>query len=577
MPTSSVLSWPILLIPMPADPEPLQPYRAVQASADAQLRRVLEKAAKDIQQRILRLPRGVGGEVRAAQLRVTLAAIKKVQRQLWRVSVLRSVSSGIDGAEKAAESAIEMMTRVAYASLSDAVADALVDGLRLAAESGLKSDAVRRNRELSTRVYRQEAFHEGRLEQLIRSGLVSNLTAKELATGAYEYVSPTTPGGASYAAMRLARTEINNAFHERQVEGAKRPGVKASRWNLSGSHKVPDECNVFAVQNLHGDGPGLYPAGKIPDKPHPQCFPAGSFVIARNVRAVTKRWYEGDLIHIGTSKGGPDLTGTPNHPALTTRGWIALGELRQGDYVLGSVPSERVITSGPHHENVPTRIEDVFETFSRSGSGASRTMPVSPKDFHGDGIAESQVHIVGTDGVLQPSLSANQIMQVSVERGDVQLPFIPSKGSGNLGFDRLGNPSTGGVGSIGHGESFIEGFSTHGFPPGSHGNSGTSQSAPDLSRVDAEGGRSFAEGLAGQVELYRVVSVRTDPGWSGHVYNLETDRGYYTTNGITVHNCFCFLTYVSMAPKEFSAALASGDFDDELDRRTKANLARLRK
>lgn len=255
-----------------SSPDPIQPYRRVQASTDAQLKRVLEQAAKDIRQRILRLPRGVGGDVRGAQLRVTLAAIKKVQRSMWRGAIGPAVSSGIDGAEKAAESAIETMTRVAYASLSERVADALVDGLRAAAQSGLKSDAARRKRELSTRVYHQEAFHEGKLEELIRRGLVSNLTAKELATDAYKYVSPTTPGGASYAAMRLARTEINNAFHERQVEGAKRPGVKAARWNLSGSHKVPDECNLFAVQNLHGDGPGLYPAGQIPDKPHPQCF-----------------------------------------------------------------------------------------------------------------------------------------------------------------------------------------------------------------------------------------------------------------------------------------------------------------
>lgn len=255
-----------------ASPEPLQPYRRVQASADADLKRVLELAAKDIQARVLRMPRGVGGDVRGAQLRLTLSAIQKIQRSMWRNAVDPRVASGIDDAEKAAETAIETMTRVAYASLPDGAAKVLVDGLRAAAESGLKSDKARRKRELSTRVYRQEALHTGKVEDMIRTGLISNLTAKELARGVYEYVSPTTPGGASYAAMRLARTEINNAFHERQVSGAKRPGVKAARWNLSGSHKVPDECNVYAVQNKHGEGSGLYPADQIPDKPHPQCF-----------------------------------------------------------------------------------------------------------------------------------------------------------------------------------------------------------------------------------------------------------------------------------------------------------------
>lgn len=257
---------------MPPSPDPIQPYRKAQAAADADLKRILERAAKDIQKRILRLPRGVGGDVRGAQLRLTLAAIKKIQRSMWRTAILARVRSGIDDADKAAESAIETMTRIAYGSLSEAVAETLVRGLRAAAESGLKSDASRRKRELSARVYKQQALHQGKIEDLIRTGLVSNLTAREIARNAYEYISPTTPGGASYAAMRLARTEINNAFHERQVAGASRPGVKAARWNLSGSHKVPDECNIFAVQDLHGQGPGLYPADSIPDKPHPQCF-----------------------------------------------------------------------------------------------------------------------------------------------------------------------------------------------------------------------------------------------------------------------------------------------------------------
>jgi hypothetical protein len=88
----------------------------------------------------------------------------------------------------------------------------------------------------------------------------------------YQYVSPTTPGGESYAAMRLARTEINNAFHERQLAGANRPGVTGVQWNLSGSHRVPDQCNLFAQRDSHNKGPGVFPVGKVPDKPHPQCF-----------------------------------------------------------------------------------------------------------------------------------------------------------------------------------------------------------------------------------------------------------------------------------------------------------------
>lgn len=251
-----------------ASPDPLGPYRKVQSDAEKELTQILESTARSIRQRIGTLKVGIGGDVRRAQLNSTLAAIKRMQRSMWVGGVAPRVIQGVDDAEKAAESAIETMTRVAYASLPDAAAEILVRGLRAAAESGLKSDKARKRRELSSRVYRQASLNEGKVEQLIREGLIASLSAKELAATVYDHVSPTAKGGASYAAMRLARTEINNAFHERQLEGAKRPGVKAAKWNLSGSHRVPDLCNVYASHN----GTGQWGADSIPDKPHPQCF-----------------------------------------------------------------------------------------------------------------------------------------------------------------------------------------------------------------------------------------------------------------------------------------------------------------
>lgn len=257
---------------MPPSPEPFQPYRKVQAKYDRELARILEATAKDIRTRIARMPRGIGGDVRVAQLRMVLAEIKKLQRAMWRGKILPSVLAGMDEAIEAAEDAVEALERVAYSALPEPVAEALTRGLRLSAASGIASDRARRRRELSPRVYTQEALHSGKVEDIIRKGLIQNLSAKELAQEVYQYVSPSTPGGASYAAMRLSRTEINNAFHERQLEGANRPGVEAVKWNLSGSHKVPDECNLYAERDQHDKGKGIFPVGKVPEKPHPQCF-----------------------------------------------------------------------------------------------------------------------------------------------------------------------------------------------------------------------------------------------------------------------------------------------------------------
>lgn len=246
-------------------PKEFQPYRKVQGDAEKELIRVLEKTAILIQQRILRLRPGVGGVVRASQLRLVLANIRRLQRTMWRNGIAPALARQIEESIKAGESALEALTSVAYTALNEPATEELLRSLRATAQAGLRADAARKKRDLSQAVYRIEALHEGKIEEMIRAGLISGLSAKELAKDVYDYVSPTAKGGASYAAMRLARTEINNAFHEMQIQGANRPGVKAVQWNLSGSHKVPDECNLYAEHKP-------YPPDGVPDKPHPQCF-----------------------------------------------------------------------------------------------------------------------------------------------------------------------------------------------------------------------------------------------------------------------------------------------------------------
>lgn len=246
-------------------PKEFQPYRKVQGKADKELARILERTAKLIERRILTLGPGIGGVVRASQLRLVLREIRQLQRAMWVGALTPVIIRQVEAAFEAGESAVEALTRVAYASLNEPAAEALIRGLKAAARSGFLSDTARRKRELSERVYKLRALHEGKVEEVIRSGIISGLSARELASEAYKYVSPSTPGGASYGAMRLARTEINNAFHERQIAGAKRPGVEAVKWNLSGSHKVPDECNIYADHEP-------YDPDEVPEKPHPQCF-----------------------------------------------------------------------------------------------------------------------------------------------------------------------------------------------------------------------------------------------------------------------------------------------------------------
>ena len=72
--------------------------------------------------------------------------------------------------------------------------------------------------------------------------------------------------------LRLARSEINNAFHAISVNhNVEKPWVEGMRWHLSRSHPKPDDCDKFAKGGPKGDG--VYrPPSNTPRKPHPHCF-----------------------------------------------------------------------------------------------------------------------------------------------------------------------------------------------------------------------------------------------------------------------------------------------------------------
>jgi hypothetical protein len=243
-----------------AAPDPLRRYLRVQTAADRELATRLERAALDARAQIRRMPPGT---VRRAQLERVLKRIQRAQANLWANDVTGVVRNGREDAVKAAQEAADALTRELWSRVPERQARALETSFSVSAGEGVGT--VRQQRQLSARVVGSGRMAQRRLDAIIKSALTRQLNAQELATEVYAHISPSVPGGASYAAMRIARTEINNAFHQQQIAQGQRPGVEAIEWNLSGSHKVPDECNVYAKKRE-------YPPDAVPDKPHPQCL-----------------------------------------------------------------------------------------------------------------------------------------------------------------------------------------------------------------------------------------------------------------------------------------------------------------
>lgn len=262
------------------DKRPLLQYLRVQERYEAELLHTLRRTASRIDREIRQLERqpGIGARIRAEQLRGTKAAIHREIAALWRLMGSEVEARRADAAAAAVRSNFLYEQMLFRAVMSQADVDYLLRSAMEQAERSVDHVTSRlmgySRISLSRRVYRSQALVSGQIDRLINDGLAKGYSARELGASVRQFISPNTPGGVKYAMQRLGRTELNNAFHATQIRGAvQAPWITGMKWNLSGSHKVPDECNEYAeTEHTDGGGPGVFLPKDVPAKPHPQCL-----------------------------------------------------------------------------------------------------------------------------------------------------------------------------------------------------------------------------------------------------------------------------------------------------------------
>lgn len=234
---------------------PLRAYIRQQATVDAKLRRILMSAANDARGRI-----AGASNLRAAQLELA-----QRQLRLW-AEVGTVVEDGI------------RMTPQMVTNVNQIFTDDLLRGLGVTANEQFRRTALAQANNtirtylahqhlgmtLSERVYKNGQVASGRIDRIVSNGILRGASAREIARDVAGLINPNTPGGVSYAAMRLGRTELNNAFHQASADQARaNPFIERVLWELSASHPRPDECDALV---------GRYHPDNVPDKPHPQCL-----------------------------------------------------------------------------------------------------------------------------------------------------------------------------------------------------------------------------------------------------------------------------------------------------------------
>jgi len=280
---------------------------------------------------------------------------------------------------------------------------------------------------------------------------------------------------------------------------------------------------------------------------HPCCLPGSALVSSRSrIAAVSKRWYDGDLIILRTS-GGHQLPCTPNHPILTDRGWVAAGDLHVGSNVVCEGAGDGVSAGHGDHQHMPTSIEQVADAFGRSLEVSAVPMPVSPEDFHGDGKG-SKVAVVWSYGLLLNHLQAS-VRQFGAEFGfhfgDTAQAVLSGLRSSDLLDQFLRSSSGSGMRRCASCLSLFRGHPAHGhdvglaLPPDMH--SGLDQPIPYGRAGDSEPHGQGEFGLPRNVAVNQVVGVDIQ-SFHGFVYNLQTGNEHYVANGVIVHNCRCSVT-----------------------------------
>lgn len=286
------------------------------------------------------------------------------------------------------------------------------------------------------------------------------------------------------------------------------------------------------------------------------CFTGDTQVTSPSpISKLYRRVYSGSLVCIKTFAGRV-FTGTPNHPILTSLGWVPLGLLEKGQDLLHYTPIQRTELRGSNVEDPPATFEELSKSLVQTWD--VQRVVGSGMDFHGDG-EEGNVDVVCPNSLLRDggkSSSLQPTEELPLETGseDTSLLGVPSSGESNP-LHLLQRPlasTESVVGCLGVSGPTLGAESFHS-QEHSFALSPKSDSKPFEDRLksfvtNTEGAGQWLQSLPGTVTLDRIVEVErmlSDQSLDGlnasngscHVYNLETSSGYYMVDGIVVSNC----------------------------------------
>ena len=349
-------------------------------------------------------------------------------------------------------------------------------------------------------------------------------------------------GEAAWKVERIVRSETTRVANRARFEQFKKHGRSEDTYSWITARDARVDAHCRDLESASPWGLQELVTASNDGLPHPNCLLPGQFVQG-NIIGALRGWYEGPVLELITASG-KRLAVTTNHPVLTSQGFAPAKALQEGDYLIAYAQPERLGIRHGDYENGPAFIEDVFQMLS--DSGPLHRVPASPPDLHGDGrFLDGEIHVVGTDGPLPRVVDAPEVemgRQRILPVARPQATSLPGSGPAYLSLHGVSGTTPGLMRS----SDLVPSFS--------FGHPGPSESlrlgpaanlharcpeVPGQSRTaDATLLRDLFHRYPRQVSVDKLVQVRKFE-FSGHVYDLSTEEGYYVAGDIVCHNCRC--------------------------------------
>jgi SPP1 gp7 family putative phage head morphogenesis protein len=275
---------------------------------------------------------------------------------------------------------------------------------------------------------------------------------------------------------------------------------------------------------------------------HPNCLTKDTKVMG-GFNGILRSYYSGPIINIIT-RLGRRLSVTPNHPILTTKGFIAAKDIDDSTKLVCYADFIKDLSVDADDKHKPVVIEEIFNMLSLLC--VVERVPISPEDLHGDAVCgNSYVDIIDVNSHLPynfKSLVFEEFGNRFLESSPTNELLLNGLCSRDLCVNGISSSSTCIPCSREHLLFFRGGvpsglpYCLNNFRAGADVNTVVYQSSFDNVFGTSEFITNLRESNAGLIEFDHVTDVFVTE-YSDYVYDLLTNTQYYNASGVFIHNC----------------------------------------